>query len=566
MTLINNPCGYFLYNLSMNIDLTNVPKKPGVYLWKNKFGNIIYVGKAKNLNSRMKQYFKGMLNSYKTAKLVELIADFEYVITSSEREALILERNLIEKHKPEFNIKLTDDKRYPYVQVKLTDKLEINLIYRIRSTNQKNSLIYGPFPDGFGARKMVNMLNRIAVYKNGLPNKTTDYEFWRTQYEYVKKLLTSKTGQFIKELNRKMMSAAENQQYEIANEIKETISALSFYQENQSVELLNKKDIDVIGVVEKDGYLSIAMLFYRQGMLLSTNNKMIEILESKEESLRQFVSQYYSFNFKPSEIYSNEIFESDISIHRPIRGNSKKILDIAITNAKDNIDLKLKEFIRKEELTIGAVHKLQNLLGLKNIQHILMIDNSNTNNTNPVSAIVSYRNGLKQFSEYRKYNVEVKERAADVDYMKQGVIKYFKNNKYPDLFILDGGKAQFNEIKKLMPDLPIIALVKDDKHTTRSLLNLEGNEINIDDTLLLNFLKGIQKEVDRYAKSAHTKRRMTTLEGILSSVEGVGPATEQKLLDHFKTYSAIYNASIEDLKKVVSEKTAINILERMHND
>lgn len=551
----------------MNIDLSNVPKKPGVYLWKNKFGNIIYVGKAKNLNSRMKQYFKGMLNSYKTAKLVQLITDFEYLITTNEREALILERNLIEKHLPEFNIKLTDDKRYPYVQVSLKEKLEIKLIYRIKSVNQKKSLIYGPFPDGFGARKMVNMLNRIAVFKNGLPNKNTSYEFWKNQYDYVKKLLTSSTGNFIKELNKKMNHAAENQQYEIAKEIKETILALNFYKENQGVELLNKKDIDVIGVIEKDGYLSISMLFYRQGMLLSTNNKIIEILESKKESLRQFISQYYLHNFVPTEIYSNEIFETEIPLHKPQKGNFKKILSIAISNANDNIDLKLKEFIRKEELTIGAVYKLKKLLNLKNLQHILMIDNSNTNNTNPVSAIVSYRNGIKQFSEYRKYNVEVKERAADVDYMKQGIIKYFKNsNKYPDLFILDGGKAQFNEIKKLMPDLPIIALVKDEKHTTRAIINLQGQEIKINDNILFNFLKGIQQEVDRYAKSAHKKKRMTTLEGILSSVDGIGPTTEKKLLNHFKTYSAIYNANFEQLSKVVSEKIAKNILERMHGD
>ena len=550
----------------MNIDLSNVPKKPGVYLWKDKFNNIIYVGKAKNLNSRMKQYFKGMLNSYKTAKLVEKINDFEYLITTTEKEALILERNLIEKHLPEFNIKLTDDKRYPYIQVSLKDKLEIKLVYRVRSINTKNSLIYGPFPDGFGAKKMVNMLNRIAVFKNGLPNKKTDYQYWENQYQYVKKLLTSKTTSFIKELNNKMDIAAKEQKYEIAKEIKETIFALSFYNQNQGVELLNKKNIDVIGVVEKDGFLSISMLFYRQGTLLSTNRKIIEILESKQESLRQFISQYYSYNFLPNEIYSNEIFESEIKIHKPLKGNFKKILNIAISNATDNIDLKLKEFIRKEQLTIGAVYKLQKLLGLKNLNHILMIDNSNTNNTNPVSAIVSYRNGIKQYSEYRKYNVEVKNRAADVEYMKQGVIKYFKNHEYPDLFILDGAKAQFNEIKKIMPDLPMIALVKNEKHTTRAIIDLQGNEMQVTDVILLNFLKGIQKEVDRFARSFHIKKRKTTLEGILSSISGIGPATEKKLLNYFKSYSAIYNADLETLIEVVPKSIAIKILKRMHHD
>jgi len=301
-------------------------------------------------------------------------------------------------------------------------------------------------------------------------------------------------------------------------------------------------------------------------MLLSKNDKIVEIIESKEESLRQFASQYYSHNYIPNEIYSNILFESELKVHKPQKGNPKKINDIAISNAKDNIDLKLKEFVRKEELSIGAIHKLKNLLGLENLQHILMIDNSNTNNTNPVSAIVSYRNGVKQHSEYRKYNVEVNSRAADVDYMKQGVEKYFKNNQFPDLLIVDGGKAQVNEVKSLYPDLNIIGLVKDEKHSTRALIDLEGNEREIEDTILFNFLKGIQVEVDKYAKSAHIKRRLTTLEGILSSVEGVGPATEKKLLKEFKTYAAIYNSDIKQLSKVVSEDIAKRIKERMNND
>lgn len=552
----------------MNIDLSNVPHKPGVYLWKDKNGQIIYVGKAKNLNNRMKQYFKGMLNSYKTAKLVDKIRDFEYIITTTDKEALILERNLIEKHVPEFNIKLMDDKRYPYIKVKAGTPLEVSLAYRVRQDRDK-AIFYGPFPTGYGAKRMANLVQRLTTYKDGLPNKTTDKNYWDQQFEYAKKLLSSRSKSLIKELEDKMMQAAENLQFEIAKDIKETIDALKFYQDKQTVEFLSDENVDVIGFIEQNGFLSVTMLFYRQGSLLSKNERIIEITSEKSEAIRQYISQYYGFNIKPDYIISNEEIETDISVVVPQKGDKKKILDIALENASDNISLKLQSYVRKEELTLGAMTALGKLLGLKKLNHFLMIDNSNTNNTNPVSAIVSYRNGIKQKQEYRKYNVEVDARKADVDYMKQGVIKYFESseNALPDLFIVDGGKAQINEVKKVAPkDLKIIGLVKNDKHITEALIDLEGNRVEITDQNLMNFLKGVQAEVDRFAKASHIKRRQTTLEGLLASVDGIGPSTEKKLLEHFETYAAIYNASFDELSQVVSEKVARNIIKAMRNE
>ncbi len=550
----------------MNIkELDIVPKKPGVYLWKNEFDTIIYVGKAKNLNNRMKQYFRGMLNSYKTSKLVENIASFEYVITSSEKEALILERNLIEKNSPEYNISLTDDKRYPYIKVALRDKLDISLIYRIKSVRDKRVILYGPFPSGFGARRMVNLLNRLTIYDKGLPNKTNDKAFWEKQFLYAKKLLSSGSKSLLSELQEKMYKAAELEQFEVAQDIKESIKALEFYQDKQNVELQGNKNIDVMAFVEKDGFLSVSMLFYRQGTLLSKNDKIIEITTSKSETIRQFVSQYYSFNIEPDEIFSNEEIETTIKTSIPQKGTNRKIIKIALTNAKDNIELKLQSYIRKEELTLGSIRKLETLLGIKSASHIVMMDNSNTANTQPVSAAVSYRNGIKQKSEYRKYNLEVRDRRADVDYMRQGVLRHFSGSKnpVPDLFIVDGGKAQVNEIKDLIPDIKVIGLVKNEKHITKALINLEGNQVEIEDTTLLNFLRGIQEEVDRFAKYHHTVRRRTTLEGILTSIPGIGPSIEKRLLTHFGSYSGVYNASLEDLAKITSDKMAIKIKEKL---
>ena len=306
------------------------------------------------------------------------------------------------------------------------------------------------------------------------------------------------------------------------------------------------------------------MLFYRRGILLSKNEKIIEITSSRDESIRQFISQYYHINQKPDLLISNINIETNIEVVVPKQGINKKILEISNKNANDNLEMKLQEFIRKEELTIGAMTKLEKLLGIENIHHINMIDNSTTNNSMPVSAIVSYRNGIKQKHEYRKYNLKQTNRKADVEYMKQGITRHFieENNK-PDLLIVDGGIAQVNEVKKIVPDLNIIGLVKNEKHLTEALINSEGKRIEVEDQNLFNFLKGIQIEVDRFAKYVYSRKRKTTLEGVLATVDGIGPSIEKKLLKEFKTYSAIYNASIDELEKVVSNKIATSIKKRL---
>lgn len=542
--------------------LTKVPHKPGVYIWKDVSDTILYVGKANDLNNRMHQYFKGMLNSYKTSKLVEQIADFDFIITNNPKEALILERNLIEKHSPKFNILLLDDKRYPYISISLTNKLEIKMEYRIKSTKNKDTLYFGPFPTGFGAKKIVDLLNRLTIYKNGLPSRETKIEYWKQEFEYVKNILGNKSKSLISTLTEKMYQAAEMEHFEIAQELKETIEALTKFNSAQNVELQSNENIDVIGFHNSGNYLAISMFFYRTGMLLSKNDFILEILIDPEETMNQFLSKYYKNNLVPDVIYTNIDIQIDgLKIVKPKIGQNKNIVELALENAKTNVDIKISNYLRKEELTIGALTELKSLLKMEKLDHILMVDNSHTNNTLPVSVFVSYRNGLKQPKEYRKYNIEsVHDRKADVDYMRQAIEKYFnsENNVIPDLLIVDGGKPQFNEARKYL-SIPIIGLVKNEKHKTSHMIDLNGKEVNIKSNNLLNFLSGMQEEVDRFAKQNHSNRRLTSLEGFLSKVEGVGPSTEKRLLEHFKTYSNIYNASFESLKEVVSEKVAISI-------
>lgn len=548
------------------IDLKNIPQKPGVYLWLDSADNILYIGKAKNLKRRMTQYFKGSINSYKTASLVKQIVGFKYIITNSDQEALILERNLIEKHFPPYNIKLTDDKRYPYIKIKLAKKLEVSLVYRM-SNRRERALYFGPFPAGYGARKLTNLIQRMTTYEKGLPSKETSRIYWEKKYDYAKKLLSPKNGFLIKELKEKIRDAVSNQQYEIAKDIKDTLTALSYNSNDQVVEFSTLGDIDVVAFVEKDGFLSVNMLFYRMGMLLSQKSNIVEITESKEESVRQYMSQYYNKNVKPNLIISNIKVDSDLNIFVPQKGAKKRILNIAITNASDNIDLKLSKYIRKTEQTIGSLRKLEKLIGVDSIHRLIMIDNSNTNNINPVSGIVSYVNGLKKKQEYRKFNLVQRDKKADVDYMEQALERFVKNIPYKiDLLIVDGGIQQVNIAKKIVSGrFPIIGLVKDDKHNTREIVDSSGKFIPIDDNLLKNFLSEIQIEVDRFAKQHHRRiRSKKSLESSLIQIPGIGESTERKLLNHFKNFVNIYNAPIEELEKVVSKDNAKKIKEALN--
>lgn len=546
--------------------IKNVPTKPGVYLWKDKWGDFLYVGKAKNLRSRMQQYFKGMQNSYKTVNLVNNIDSFEYVITKTDREALILERNLIEKYRPKYNIKLTDDKHYPYLCVTLNKQLEISLTYRVKAQNSPYKVYYGPFPNGYGARKIVNSLNRIFTYHQGLPIRSNDYKMWESRFLEVKKLLSSHRNLLIKNLKIKMLQTAEQHQYEIAQDLKETIEAFASFEVKDTVTLKTNDNIDVIGFVLKNNFLSIAMLFYRQGTLLAKIDKIIAISSDYNDAIRQFINQYYSINLHPQLIITNEKIETDnLKILIPQRGINKQMLNLAINNASDNIENKLANFIRKTEMTQSALNILKNILKLKKLEHIVIIDNSHTNNTFPVSVLLSYRHGIKSSHESRKYNLKQTNRQADVEYMKQALTKHFidKNHEQPDLLIVDGGKAQITEAQKILPSFNIIGLSKNEKHHLAFLVTCDGQKVKINDQALFIFLSNMQIEVDRYAKIFHQNKRKTTLEGILQTIPGIGPSLEKKLINHFKNYVNIYNSSTKELEKVVSAKIALAIKQKM---
>ena len=548
------------------INLDNVPNKSGVYLWKDKTNNIIYVGKAKKLKTRMNQYLKGMLNSYKTSNLLLNISNFEYIITPTEKEALILEKNYINKYNPKFNILLTDDKKYPYIEVSFSEKLDIQLSYQVKNKH-KNTKYFGPYPSGFGAKKLKDLVARFTLFDKGLLIKSNDKVFWEKQYKKACKILSNNQSNLINEIKNKIQEASINLKYELANEFQKSLIYLIENKEKQIIELSDKKNIDVFGIVEKKDKLSVHILFFRDGFLLSNKDYVINIFNLKEDSIEEFIEKYYWINKKPDLIILDKKINLDINFEVPKKGKKLKILKMAIENAKDNIDLKIEKHIRKEKQIHESIKYLEILIN-KKINHILMIDNSNTNNFEPVSVIVSYKNGVKQPKEYRKYKLIKTSRQADVEYIKQGMNKYFskKTNLIPDLFLVDGGIPQVNEARKIIDDVPIMGISKDEKHKTKNIIDLENNVIEIKNSYLLNFLSSIQIEVDRYAKNYHSNiRSRSSLQNSLTLIKGIGPSIEKKLLKAFKDYASIYNASTKELEKVVSPNLALRIKSYFNN-
>ncbi len=553
----------------MNLD--NVGESAGVYLWKDINNNVIYIGKAKNLKKRMSQYFSGSINSFKTVKMVNKIKDYETIVCNNENEALILERNLIQKHKPFYNVCLLDDRKYPYININI-DKTKLSILtkYIVKSENKYN-LFYGPYLNNGSSKIIFNFLKSECLYEKGIPIKNESYEFWKNKFFFAKKILSKSNKEFIFELTQKMTFASDNEQFERAKEFKDVIKFLTLQKQVQAVEIKDTKNIDVIAGIHHDNFIVFCIQFFRNGSLINSDINTIEIKISSSETIRQFINQFYKNKQLPKTIITNlDIGIDDIffktEIMFPKQGKYFSIIDLALKNAKENIDFKILEYKNKNLRITNGLSFISKIINQDNLNHIVMIDNSNTKNTNVVSVVISYRNGLPQKNEYRKFNIILNNRKSDVEYIKQGLEQYFnKTSNIPNLLIVDGGIQQLNEARQTLykmglNDIPIIGLVKNMRHKTEFIV-LENNEkITIDENAY-SFISGIQEEVDRFAKVIHrNKNSKSSLEGKLIKIPGIGIKTELKILKYFKTYNNIYNADLSELEKIVSTKIAKNII------
>ncbi|MGV2393459.1 UNVERIFIED_CONTAM: UvrB/UvrC motif-containing protein [Campylobacter lari] len=470
-----------------------------------------------------------------------------------------------------------DDKKYPYIKIQLLNKgLNISLSRNIKD-KKINTYYYGPFPAGYGAGIILKLLQREAFFENGLIVKNDDPSFWKAKFEKIKDILSFKNSSYLSELKKKMFEAAENMQFEIALDIKNSLNYLLKLKEDQIIELSTKNNIDVIvyEVIDENVYLTV--LYYRFGILINKENLTLSLKISLEETLRYFFENFYLNKIKPDIIYANEKLEKinlnldeSFNIIYPKIGANKKVLDLAEVNLENYIK---NEVINKQndQLFIkNNLEKLSKLTTNKTLNNIVIFDNSNLNNSNPVGVAVVYTNGIKNKSLYRKFNLDINTtRHADVEYMKQNVTRFFtsdNNSKDFDLIIVDGGLAQINEaesaINELGLNIPVIGLSKNDFHKTDALITLQKEIIKLKRDAFYNFLAEMQMEVDRFAKQHLRKRhKITSLEGSLTKIKGLGQVYEAKLLNHFKNYSNIYNASIEELSKIVPSNIAKKIKE-----
>ncbi|MBU4691072.1 excinuclease ABC subunit UvrC [Mycoplasma zalophi] len=560
-------------------DLDVVPKKTGVYFWLNKWNEIIYIGKAKNLQKRMKQYFLGSINSYKTTKLVEEIASFEFNIFANEKEALIFEQLSIQKHKPRYNILLLDDNKYPYLKIKILDKkLLIQRAFYYKK--EPNAIYYGPLPLGYGVTDLKKYFESKYLYKNGLKIEHFSQEYLKQTFLEIKEILHFKDKKFLLELENNMQIAAKNFLFEQANIYKKMIELVSKMQENQVVELQNYENFDAFFFRKKDAYIVLSVANYRYGTLLNTSTTAIHEIFNFEETINSFLNAYYLKNEIPETVlfvHDMKQFELDITqktkLKYPEKGIFNKILLNLEQNTINKIDIEINKLNILESKTIINIEKLAKILELNSLRDIVIIDNSYLQNTNPVSAILRIIDGKLYKSERRFFNLEINEsRKADVEYMKQGISKFIKLNpdNIPNLIIVDGAFSQVNEIKKVLNKYnwhsKVIGLVKNDKHKTDHIVTDLNKVIKITDIDLFNFLANIQIEVDKFAKQKHSKKsNSSSFQGFLTQIKGIGNKTEEKLLSFFGSYNNIYNASFEQLTKVVSNEIAQKIKKYLEN-
>lgn len=571
---------------------------PGCYLMKNTDGKVIYVGKARKLKNRVSSYFTGAHN-YKTTKLVDHIWDFDYIVTGSEKEALLLEINLIKDYTPEYNIMFMDNTYYPYIE--LTDETHPRLKI-VRKTKNKKNKYFGPYPDATAARNTFKLLNKLYPLRkcNHVPDKPCLYyslhqclgpcinEVDKSQYDEIRKELISfihgKTKSKIDELTEKMMTASENLQFELAKEYRDLIRSIEYVTAKQNVQFGDYKDRDILGYFIDKGYISIQLFFMREGKLLYHDFNLEPVGEDFEEDLIRFLVTYYQTHPEPDELLipqdvDLELLTEILSCHvlQPQRGDKKSLVEMANKNAKEALE---KKFLLKEktdEKTILPIIELGQKLGIDTPHTIELYDNSNIQGAYAVAGMVVYKDGVPSKKDYRKYKIKTVEGPDDYASMKEVIYRRYyrllmEQKEMADLIIVDGGLGQIKVAKEVINSLNlsvhICGLSKDDKHSTAMLLDENGNQVPIDTKSPLFFLlTRMQDEVHRYAISFHRQVRSKSLfSSILDEVEGIGEARKKKLLNHFKSVKKMKEASLEELEAVIPKNTAAKLYEVLHKE
>ena len=563
-----------------------LPTSPGCYIHKDKNGTIIYVGKAKNLRNRVRSYFRGSHDT-KTEALVSEIVDFEFIVTESNIEALLLEINLIKENKPKYNIMLKDDKSYPFI--KITDERYPRLIIT-RQVKKDGGLYFGPYPDVGAANEIKRLLDRIFPFRKctNPPSKVCFYyhlgqcmahtvchkdeAYFKGMAQEVSDFLKGQDDKIIDELKLKMTTAAQNMEFERAAEYRDLIQAIGTLRTKQRVMAKDLQNRDVFGYYVDKGWMCVQVFFVRQGKLIERDVNLFPYYNDPDEDFLTYVGQFYQekSHLIPNEILIPQDIDEeavkalvDTKVLKPQRGEKKQLVNLAIKNARVSLEQKFNLLEKSMEKTQGAIENLGKLLQIPTPVRIESFDNSNIMGTSPVSAMVVFVNGKPSKKDYRKYKIKTVVGPDDYASMREVIRRRYSRVMRdgltpPDLIVIDGGQGQVNIAKQVIQeelglDIPIAGLQKNDKHQTHELVF--GDPLQIIELSRTSqeffLLQRIQDEVHRFAITFHRQlRSKNSFSSQLDGIEGLGPKRKQLLMKHFKSLTKIKEATVDEIVTV----------------
>ena len=563
-----------------------LPTSPGCYIHKDKNGTIIYVGKAKNLRNRVRSYFRGSHDT-KTEALVSEIVDFEFIVTESNIEALLLEINLIKENKPKYNIMLKDDKSYPFI--KITNERYPRLIIT-RQVKKDGGLYFGPYPDVGAANEIKRLLDRIFPFRKctNPPSKVCFYyhlgqcmahtvchkdeAYFKGMAQEVSDFLKGQDDKIIDELKLKMTTAAQNMEFERAAEYRDLIQAIGTLRTKQRVMAKDLQNRDVFGYYVDKGWMCVQVFFVRQGKLIERDVNLFPYYNDPDEDFLTYVGQFYQekSHLIPNEILIPQDIDEeavkalvDTKVLKPQRGEKKQLVNLAIKNARVSLEQKFNLLEKSMEKTQGAIENLGKLLQIPTPVRIESFDNSNIMGTSPVSAMVVFVNGKPSKKDYRKYKIKTVVGPDDYASMREVIRRRYSRVMRdgltpPDLVVIAGGQGQVNIAKQVIQeelglDIPIAGLQKNDKHQTHELLF--GDPLQVIELSRTSqeffLLQRIQDEVHRFAITFHRQlRSKNSFSSQLDGIEGLGPKRKQLLMKHFKSLTKIKEATVDEIVTV----------------
>ena len=563
-----------------------LPTSPGCYIHKDKNGTIIYVGKAKNLRNRVRSYFRGSHDT-KTGALVSEIEDFEFIVTESNIEALLLEINLIKENKPKYNIMLKDDKSYPFI--KITNETYPRLIIT-RQVKKDGGLYFGPYPDVGAANEIKRLLDRLFPFRKctNPPEKVcfyyhlgqckahticqVDSQYFKELAQEVAAFLKGQDDQIIEDLRGKMAGAAQAMEFEKAAEYRDLIQSIGTLRTKQRVMAKDLQNRDVFGYYVDKGWMCVQVFFVRQGKLIERDVNLFPYYNDPDEDFLTYIGQFYQekSHLKPNEILiPADIDEEavramvDTKVLKPQRGEKKQLVNLATKNAQVSLQQKFDLLEKSIEKTQGAIENLGQLLNIPTPVRIESFDNSNIMGTSPVSAMVVFVNGKPSKKDYRKYKIKTVVGPDDYASMREVIKRRYSRVirdglTPPDLIVIDGGLGQVNVAKEVIQeqlglDIPIAGLQKNDKHQTHELLfgdPLQVVELSRNSQEFF-LLQRIQDEVHRFAITFHRQlRSKNSFSSQLDGIEGLGPKRKQNLMKHFKSLTKIKEATVDQIVEV----------------